>query len=59
VGLRPGELNLQQRSAMADFTYVPQRHPNEPILNEAQNETVAQMTERTSEIRFFPNEPIF
>jgi len=24
--------NLQQRSAIADFTYVPLRHPNEPIL---------------------------
>jgi Icc-related predicted phosphoesterase len=23
--------NLQQRSAIADFTYVPLRHPNEPI----------------------------
>ena len=33
--------------------------PNEPILNEVQNETVAQMTERISKIRFFPNEPIW
>jgi hypothetical protein len=59
VGLRPGELNLQQRSAIADFSYVPLGHPKEPILNEVQNETVAQMTERMSKITFFPNEPIF
>ena len=26
--------NLQQRSAIADFTYVPLRHPNEPILQD-------------------------